>query len=332
MTNLLVSILMPVWNSESSLETAIKSILDQTYAHWELIAVDDGSTDDTNALLHAASKRDSRIRVIHQPHEGIVAALRHAHSVAQGQFLARMDADDWTHPDRIAQQLNYMTFYPDIALCGTQVESLPGTIGSGRERYQQWINTLTTPESVAREMFVECPVAHPTFFLRREPFEAVGGYEDIGWAEDYDVVLRLHAAGYALSNVAKPLLRWTNHSNRHSMNHPRYAPAAFRAAKRHYLQQCHLSAGDPFIQWGAGVVGKEWLKEWPQRPLTVVDINPRKIGRVIHGAPVIAPDELPPPGGPFVVVAVGAPGARDEIRSWLSLRGYMERRHYVFVA
>ena len=94
-----------------------------------------------------------------------------------------------------------------------------------------------------------------------------------------------------------------------------------------------LRGGRPFYQWGAGEVGKRWLREWQERkPEAVVDINPRKIGRRIHDAPVIAPEDLPPPGETFVVVAVGAPGARTDIRDWLTPRGYEETRDFLFLA
>ena len=117
------------------------------------------------------------------------------------------------------------------------------------------------------------------------------------------------------------------------MNDPRYAPEQFRALKRHYLGETYLKERTEFYQWGAGEVGKQWLREWGRRaPKAVVDINPRKIGRTIHGTRVIIPGELPAPGAGFTVVAVGAPGARDEIRAWFAERGYTELCDYLFLA
>jgi hypothetical protein len=117
------------------------------------------------------------------------------------------------------------------------------------------------------------------------------------------------------------------------MSDPRYGLDRFRALKRHYLFRSYLSDEKPFCQWGAGEVGKLWLREWGvRRPLAVVDVNPRKIGRSIHGVRVIEAADLPPPGESFVLVAVGAPGAREEIRAWLSPRGYRELEDYLFIA
>ena len=95
----------------------------------------------------------------------------------------------------------------------------------------------------------------------------------------------------------------------------------------------YLDSRLEFYQWGAGEVGKTWLREWSdRRPEAVVDIAPRKIGKTIHGTLVIAPDDLPKPGNGFTVVAVGAPGAREEIREWFVSRGYVECVDFLFLA
>jgi hypothetical protein len=117
------------------------------------------------------------------------------------------------------------------------------------------------------------------------------------------------------------------------MTSPRYSPEQFRAVKRHHLVESVLPEDRPFYQWGAGRVGKPWLREWgSDAPVAVVDINPRKLGKRIHGVPVIPPDELPGPGRAFTLVAVGAPGARSEICGWFAERGYGEGADYVCIA
>lgn len=117
------------------------------------------------------------------------------------------------------------------------------------------------------------------------------------------------------------------------MTSVRYSPEHFRAIKRHYLLQSYLRGETPFYQWGAGEEGKPWLREWEgRRPLAVVDITPRKVGRGLHGMRVIAPEDLPPPGTAFTVVAVRAPDARPEIRAWMTPRGYRELSDYLFLA
>ncbi|MBI4560121.1 MAG: glycosyltransferase [Candidatus Hydrogenedentes bacterium] len=328
-----VSILMPVFNAQETLGNSIESIRGQSWTDWELILVDDGSTDDSGQIGANFANRDSRIHNIRKRHEGIVAALTAAADRAEGRYLARMDADDTAHPDRLAKQLTLVEQDPRIALCGTRVEMVGSDLGLGRQRYEKWINSLCSHEEILRELFVECPLSHPTFMMRRDTFEAVGGYQDHGWAEDYDLCMRLFLAGARFGKVPEPLLLWRDSPERLSMNDDRYSFLQFRRLKRHYLFKSYLKAGTSFFQWGAGEVGKYWLREWGQdRPEAVVDIHPRKVGRRIHGYHVIAPEELPGPGAAFIVVAVGAPGARNDIRNWLNPKGYEELRDYLFLA
>lgn len=328
-----VSILIPCWNAADTLPDCLDSILEQTFQDWELIAVNDGSTDKTAEVLDDYANRDERIRAMHLPKVGIVEAPMRAVGELTGEYLARMDADDVCAPERIAKQVALLDDKPNLTLCGTGVWHLGLEAGEGRRRYFDWINSLVDHEILMRELFVECPIANPTLMIRREQFDLIGGYQDNGWAEDYDLILRCAIAGYHMENVPEPLLGWRHSDGRATMTNDRYSLTRFRALKQHYLGSLYPQMNDGFYQWGAGDVGKTWLKEWQnESPQAVVDINPRKIGKVIHGCTVIEPDELPSPGEGFTVVAVGAPGAREEIREWFQSRGYCERRDFVFLA
>ncbi len=328
-----ISVVVPCFNASETLSFSIESILRQSYADFEVVWFDDGSTDDSVALIESYAGRDARVRLVRSEHVGIVEALRRACAAAGGRFIARMDADDVAYPERLAEQVSYLEGNPGVGLCGTQVRMVGEGIGSGRRRYETWINALLTHEEMTRDLFVECPIAHPTLMIRREVFDAVGGYEDRGWAEDYDLLMRCHCAGIRMGKVTRLLLDWRNGAGRLSLRDQRYSPSNFRALKRHYLAKTFLKEQLTFFQWGAGDVGKSWLVEWEGfRPEAVVEVNPRKIGKVIHGVPVIAVEELPRPGEGFTVVAVGAPGAREDIRGWFDAGGYAEMRDYLFLA
>lgn len=324
---------MPCWNAAETVGECIDSLLAQSYPHWELIAVNDGSTDTTLDILQSYAQRDNRIQVLDLPRVGIVEAPMRGIALAQGTFLARMDADDIAYPERLAKQAHYLSQNPDIALCGTYVSHMGLSAGEGRERYLDWINTFTTHEGIIRELFVECPIAHPTSMMRREAFDAIGGYKELDWPEDYDLILRFAQAGYRLGVIPELLLYWRHSEGRISMNHQRYSLEKFRRLKRHYLEKMYLAKHHDFYQWGAGAVGKTWLREWENyHPKAVVDIHPRKIGKIIHDTVVIEPNDLPRPGKSFTVVAVGAPGARLEIRDWFTTRGYRECHDFLFLA
>ncbi|MFP4173190.1 MAG: glycosyltransferase family 2 protein [Candidatus Hydrogenedentota bacterium] len=330
----LVSVVLPVYNAFAVLGEALDSVLGQTWGNLDVVVVDDGSTDGSLAAAQAYARTDERVRVAAQAHQGIVTALQRGCEAARGCFIARMDADDLAGPQRIARQVEHMDENPGQGLCGVQVRMFGPSAGKGRKRYERWINSLCEQDAIIRELFVECPIPHPAFLMRRRAYDDVGGYVDHGWPEDYDLVMRLWRRGYGLGKVADTLLSWRDTPGRLSMRDDRYSPYQFRRLKRHYLFQSYLEGKRPFVQWGAGEVGKTWLKEWPEdrRPSAVVDINPRKIGRFIHGLRVIAPDEMPAAGERFVIIAVGAPGARPEIREWLAFHGYREGEHYLFVA
>lgn len=339
MSDPLVSVVLPFRNARAHLAAALDSIRRQTFPDWELILFDDGSTDDSLAIAEAYARFDSRVRVVRSAPVGLLSALERGCAEARGEFIARMDADDLSGPSRFEQQLARMNSEPELGICGGLVRVIGDRIDIGRRRYERWINGLVTHDDIVREIFVECPIAHPTFFMRRAVLERLGGYRGVPWPEDYDLLMRAWIAGVRLGKVNRVVLDWRERPDRLSRTDPRYGTPQFRALKRHYLQQTYLRAGNegqglrPFIQWGAGEVGKRWLLEWGAHPpRAVVDVNPRKIGRRIHQIPVIAPGDLPRNGETFVVVAVGAPGAREEIRAWLNPRGYVETRDYVFVA
>jgi glycosyltransferase involved in cell wall biosynthesis len=328
-----ISIVLPVWNAETTLQAAIASIQAQDFPDWELIVVDDGSTDTSRAIAEFAARSDPRIIVMACEHRGLVPALREGCALARGAYLARMDADDLSRPARFSRQLAWFASHPQGGLCGTQVRMTGGPIRAGRRRYETWLNSHSDHAALDQALFVECPLAHPAFMLPRAVYEAVGGYRDFDGPEDYDLALRIWHAGYELGNIPEVLLEWREAPRRLSMISPRYTEAAFRQLKREWLQRANVGGGRPWYQWGAGEVGKRWLREWPPGVIeAVADIRPSKIGQNIHGYPVIRPEDLPPPGQCFIVVAVGTPGARDIIRARCFARGYTECTDYRFIA
>jgi glycosyltransferase involved in cell wall biosynthesis len=331
-----VSILLPCRDAAAYLPDTIASIQAQSFRQWEVIAVDDGSTDATRALLDAWKRRDPRVRVFTQPPLGIVAALQRAVGEAAGDILVRMDADDVAYSTRIARQVELLDANPDIGACGTLVRYFPrGSVAGGAQRYEAWINSLVEHEDIVRDIFVECPIAHPTLAIRRAVLEEAGGYQDHGWPEDYDLIFRLWQHGVTMAKVPEILLRWRERTDRASRTDTRYDEDAFRRVKVHYLRAGPLQGRDGVVIWGAGPVGKAFALELQRQGETVrafVELDLRKIGQEIHGAPVIEPAGLDAFGGALVLAAVGQPGAREEIRDVLTGQGMVEGQDFVAVA
>lgn len=207
-----VSVLMSVFNGERFLVDAVASILGQTYTDFELIVVDDASTDGSLAIMN--SVRDSRIRVLRQPaNAGLANALNLAATHARGSLLARMDADDIAEPTRLAAQVAAMEKQPSLVILGTAylVMNEQGHVLDRVVLGQQ--NTALQAGLLSGNQF-----CHPSVMLRAEAFRKVGGYRDIGgrYAQDYDLWLRLAELG-ELGNLAEPLLRYRVHGGQVSV-------------------------------------------------------------------------------------------------------------------
>jgi glycosyltransferase involved in cell wall biosynthesis len=335
----LISVVMPAYQAAEHIERAVQSILAQTFGGWELVALDDGSSDETPDILARFAASDSRIRPIRLSHVGIAAALNQGIAAARGEWIARMDADDRMLPRRLQAQLEFAASHPDLALTGCLVRlvsEMPPAREPGMQRFVNWANALVTPRDIAREMFVDCPVPHPSFFVRREFLVREGGYTLEDEPEDYELVLRLHARGLQFGKIPETLLEWTDRPGRASRTRQTYGLERFRALKARYLRQTGaLERG--FYLWGAGSVGKKLLLALQAEglnPAALVDIDPDRIGQTIHGCRVISPDELLSLRSPgeTVLGAVGTPGAREDIRRFLSGAGLREPEDFFFAA
>jgi GT2 family glycosyltransferase len=332
-----VSVLLPVRNAAATLERAVESIRAQTFRDWELIAVEDASTDDTPMVLAALAAREPRMRIVRGEGRGLVAALRSGLAACQGPFVARMDSDDESLPHRLEASIAALRADPQLAAVGTQVEIFreDRPVSPNMQGYARWLNSLTTSDRLRRERFVESPLCHPSTTLRRSALEEVGGYEDGALPEDYQLWLKLIDAGWKLACVPELLFRWRDHGGRLTRADPRYAEERFIATKARYLARGPLARARVCAVWGAGRTGLALVRRLRQEGVAVVqllEVNPSKIGTRIEGIPVAPWTSLGPPGETHLLVAVGAKGARQEIRAALASRGWIEERHFTCCA
>jgi len=328
-----ISVLLPFRDAASTLEEALDSMLAQRGVELEVIAVDDGSRDASSAVAQRLASAHPRLRIIRTEGVGIARALALATQHARCELLARMDADDVAHEDRLAHQLEALAQRPEIAVLGTQVACFPDEeVGEGLLRYVGWQNELLTPDDHARQLFVESPLCHPSIVMRRAALQAVGGYRHGDFPEDYDLLLRLDAAGYALAKLPEVLLSWRHHAERATLTDARYDRARFLAAKAPHLARRLRAFGRPIDLWGAGATGKRIARALEPHGVRVerfIDIDPNKIGRTARGAPIVPANEVTAPGARTVLVGVAARGARDLVRGRLDALGYREGTDYL---
>jgi glycosyltransferase involved in cell wall biosynthesis len=327
-----VSVLMPCYNAAATLDEALESLACQTLTDFEIVAVDDGSTDATPQRLQEWARRENRLRLLSQPHAGIIPALNAGLAACQAPYVARMDTDDRAHPERLASQQAYLEAHPETALVSCQVAGFPaGQVRQGFRIYIDWLNSLLSDEDIRREIFVESPLPHPSVTFRRQAVLEAGGYQERGWAEDYDLWLRLYLAGARFAKLPRVLLEWRERPDRLTRTDGRYSLENFLRAKAYYLGRGPLGGREAVFIWGAGMVGRRLSKHLLRQGLPLVafvDIDPRKIGRTRHGLPILSPEELPEwwmrYASPALLAAVGARGARQLIRHRLASLGLRE--------
>jgi hypothetical protein len=190
-------------------------------------------------------------------------------------------------------------------------------------RYEAWLNGLVEPEQIARDIFVESPLCHPSVLLRRQAYEAAGGYLDDGLPEDYHLWLRFHRLGLAMAKVPEVLFSWRERPDRVTRTDPRCAPERFAELKLRYLVEGPLAGCERVVICGAGPTGRKWGRRLAAAGFAIaaqVDVDPRKIGRRTGtGAPIVAPDSLGAGiPGDALLVAVGTADAREQIRDFLA--------------
>nr|MBC8504034.1 glycosyltransferase family 2 protein [Chloroflexota bacterium] len=180
-----VSVLLPCYNAAETLGETLESLSVQTLHDFKVLAVDDGSEDSTMGILQDWARRDSRFRVVSCPHAGVIAASAAGLSHCQGRYIARMDADDRAHPQRLEKQVAYLDEHPEVAAVSCLVKAFPEEhVREGFRIYINWLNSLVTDAEIKREIFVESPLPNPSVTFRREWLECMGGYQERGWPED----------------------------------------------------------------------------------------------------------------------------------------------------
>jgi glycosyltransferase involved in cell wall biosynthesis len=324
-----VSVLLPVRDEEPFLAECLESLSAQTLSEFEVVVVDDGSTDASAEIATEHARHDGRFRVLRQEPAGMVAASEHAREEARAPLLARMDADDIAVPERLELQATAID-EEGLAAVGGRVEYFPDP-SDGMRAYADWLNSLVTVESALRDLWVECPLPGPGLTARAE----LVSYRDRGWPEDYDLVLRIWEAGGRFRNVAALVHRWRDHPERLTRTQPAYTLDAFRRCKVHFLRRTLLAGERAAVVWGAGPTGKALARELlaSGTPLAAfVEVDPRKLGKRIHGAPVVSVEHAADFPGALALGAVSGPEGRARARELAAGHGLVEGEDFVAVA
>ena len=334
-TRPVVSILLPARNAAATLEAALRSVRRQTLHDFECLLVDDGSIDETAAIARAYAAQDTRFRLISRPPAGLVASLQAGARECRGKYVARMDSDDLMHRERLAAQVEALDTDASLALVGTHVRLFPrASLGPGMREYESWLNSRQTPDDIRSDRFIESPLAHPSWMMRREILERFP-YRELPWTEDYDLLLRLAESGEKLGVVPRRLMSWREHPGRQTHAAANLRIEAFTQARASFLASGLLANSADYVLWGYGHTGRALrraLLEHLRTPSLIVEVHPGRIGQRIHGAPVIPPAELGPPEGRKLLASVARPRPRSLVREALAQSGWEEGRDFLCTA
>ena len=225
----LVSVVIPAYNAAPFLADAVRSILEQTYPHFEIIVIDDASTDATGAVAERCAGSDSRIRVFRNTQNlGIAGNRNRGVMLAKGKYLAWQDADDISMPTRLEKQVRLLEAHPDVAIVGGYIELFRGTTTLGVRKY------APDDASLRRCIFRYSPIAQPVAMLRLDALRAAGEY-DLRYppAEDLDMTFRL-GQHHRLANVEEVLLRYRESDASATFTRLRKMELSTVAIRHHY--------------------------------------------------------------------------------------------------
>jgi len=333
MTNPLISILTPFKNTSQFLPECIDSIVGQSYEHWELILIDDHSTDNSYTLVKDYSKKDQRIRLFKNSGNGIIEALRVGFAVCKGDYITRMDSDDIMHLGKLQCMLGDLQIYGNghVALGLVKYFSEDG-ISEGYAKYENWLNELTMSGSNYQEIYKECVIPSPCWMVHKEDLIRCGAFNRDRYPEDYDLAFRFYQYKLKCIPSQKLLHYWRDYESRTSRNHKHYAQNYFLNIKLHYFLELDYDSSRILTVWGAGFKGKSIAKQLTKRkiPFDWICDNPNKIGKRIYGHKLYNFNRLFKLKNPQSIITVANEVAQNEIKAYFDSQNMNPMVDYFF--
>ncbi len=324
---------MPVKNTALFLEQCLSSILYQTYQNWELLAVDDGSEDDSLNILKAYAKKDKRVKVFSNTGKGIIDALRLAYGNSTGGFITRMDSDDIMTEDKLeVLSSNLIKKGQGTIALGLVEYFSENELGEGFKKYESWLNQLTIKGNNFSGIYKECVIPSPCWMVYREDFEKCDALRPNRYPEDYDLTFRFYINGLKPIACAKVLHHWRDYATRTSRTDDNYADNTFIAIKADYFISQEYDKEKNLVVWGAGRKGKALAQIFIKHNIDFYWIcdNPKKIGKHIYDKEMLAFSELEKIENAQSIVTVASPKAQEEIKKYFDKLNQKAMEDYFF--
>jgi glycosyltransferase involved in cell wall biosynthesis len=331
-----ISIVVPVQDTAPYLAACLDSILSQTFEDWELILVNDNSSDNSLEILTAYSERDPRIMVVDNPALGLLSTLRLGYAHAKGTLIHRMDSDDKMPYDKLETLHTEWQKHGkgSVITGGTEYFSDESEIGDGFKRYDAWLCEVARNNAHAENIYRECVIPSNCWLVHREDFELVGGFNPAVFPEDYDLCFRFYKGQLRIIGLDKVLHHWRDRPDRISRTREEYSDNRFFDLKINYFLELERDRNRGLVLWGAGKNGKDLAKliQAHDDSFAWICDNENKIGKDIYGIRLQHFEDLEKLDNPQIIIAVASPDGQQEIASILQSQGKIAGKDYWFFA
>ena len=324
---------MPVYNAAPFLVECLQSVLKQTEPDWELLAVDDFSTDQSWAILQEFAQQDDRIKVFTNEEKGIIPALRKAYAASSGNLITRMDADDVMPPRKLEVLCNALKKVgPGHIATGLVQYFSEGKLGEGFQKYEQWLNALTGENRNFEAIYKECVIPSPAWMVYRDDLDQCEAFNPDTYPEDYDLCFRFYKNRLKPVGCREVVHLWRDHQQRASRNDPNYTDQTFFELKLPYFIDLDYNQSRPLVLWGAGKKGKTLAKMLAEKYIDFrwVCNSTSKWGKQINGIKMENFNILQELVDPQVIIAVAGPKDQKGIEQYLKKMNFTEGKHYYF--
>ncbi len=330
-----ISVILPFYNAEATLERAIQSIISQSFTDFECILINNNSTDTSEQIAHKFVVADKRVKLISEKKQGVMFASNAGWDVSKGEYIARMDADDWSHPDRLKLQSEFLDLNPDYGVVASLVKHVcHSEYTGGMERFVEWSNSIITYQEILNNRFIELPIVNPTAMWRREVATKNGMYLSGSFPEDYEMWLRWLENGVKICKLDKVLLNWHDSDDRLTRTDSIYSDNSFYKIKTKYLAKW-LKTNNPFhpkvAVWGASKISRRRARLLESHGIEICCYIDTKKGRQLDHS-IYYYQDIPSPEEIFVLTYIKQVEHREEIREFLPQKGFEEGKNFLLVS
>ncbi|MDG1260664.1 MAG: glycosyltransferase family 2 protein [Flavobacteriales bacterium] len=331
-----VSIIMAVKDTATYLPSCLDSIIDQSYQDWELIAVNDHSTDDSLRILEEYAQKDSRIKVFSSQRAKLIPTLKEGYPHCEGPLINRMDSDDKMPSYKLEEMVGEWIRHGKghIVAGGTEHFVDEGEVGDGFRRYERWLNQVAKDNAYYDEIYKECVIPSHCWLLHKDDLDLVGAFDREVYPEDYDLCFRFYRNNMKIIGLPRIFHYWRDRSNRISRTWDEYKDNRYFDLKLEYFFPLDRDTSRPLVLWGAGRNGKDMAKLLLQREDNFhwVCDNERKIGLDIYGIIMESFEVVPTLSNPQIMIVVSSPDGQQEIKKLLADWEKLPRDDFWFFA